>query len=860
VTRLTFENYWPLLFLLIIPYLWWVRKRSAVDLVPVQLKLSTTIRSIIVCLLALALMQPTLYKASSYVSVVYLLDVSQSVAPRAIQKAIDWIQKTNASGKPDQSEFVAFGSNTMEFSKVDELKKVKVSDRETPGVLNQSKSDLSAALDAAMRNFAPNHLKRVVLLSDGNENSGDVSSILPHLQRENAHVYTVPLEARVNRDAWVEAVLAPPSVTTDEQFPVEVHVYSQFDTTAEVNLKKGDEVLATRQVHLNEGINRFAFDTRVNDKSGAVVLTAAVKAAGDSFEANNTFRQPVIVKSKPRILYVEGHTPSTQYLHKALDQEGLVSDVGGIEKLPSTAAELDQYEAIILSDVDPKSMSPAQMQAVESYVKDLGGGFIMIAGENTYGKDGYSNTPIEKILPVTFETKKRPPTIAMVAVVDVSGSMSGGQLTIAKEAARAPLKALRNSDRFGTLSFNTGYSWVAPLQPAGNRDAISAQIETMYAGGGTNVYVGLNAAYEALKDAPDDVKTVLLLSDGITQTADFQGLTGNMLKAGINVSSISVGQRSNRELMADIAMWGKGRAYYIDSYERVPQIFIKETELALGKTLQEQPFLPILKKPVEAFKGLDFTTAPRLLGFVVTKPKPTAEMLLTESWTDDPLLARWQYGLGKSVIFTSDAKARWATEWLPWSGYPKFWAQLIRETMRRPGDEYFDFKVARDGDSALVSLNTVDKEGHFRNELQPQLRVIGPDQKPSTVNFPQVGPGAYESRVRMDKDGSYVFRAAVASSADSGTAPGAGVSTRSLEYSYPAEYHFYPPDTQKLRLISNATGGKFEPNGEEIFSTNGESREYPIPLWPWMSAAVLVLFIGDVLLRRLRLFEAAEQS
>ena len=127
------------------------------------------------------------------------------------------------------------------------------------------------------------------------------------------------------------------------------------------------------------------------------------------------------------------------------------------------------YEAVIMSDVDPKTISPQQKQAVETYVKELGGGFILAGGENTYGKDGYSDTPIEKALPVTFDTKKRPPTIAMVVVIDVSGSMSQGQLTIAKEAAKAPLKALRNSDRFGVLSFNTGFNWVAPMQYVSNR-------------------------------------------------------------------------------------------------------------------------------------------------------------------------------------------------------------------------------------------------------------------------------------------------------------------------------------------------------------------------------------------------------
>ena len=410
-----------------------------------------------------------------------------------------------------------------------------------------------------------------------------------------------------------------------------------------------------------------------------------------------------------------------------------------------------------MSDVDPKSISPQQKQAVETYVKELGGGFILAGGENTYGKDGYSDTPIEKALPVTFDTKKRPPTIAMVAVIDVSGSMSQGQLTIAKEAAKAPLKALRNSDRFGVLSFNTGYNWVAPIQYVSNRPAINAGIESLYAGGGTNVYVGLNAAFQALKDAPDEVKTVLVLSDGITQTADFQALSTSMIKSGINVSTIAVGTAANRELMADIAMWGKGRAYNITTYDRVPQIFIKETELALGKTLQEQPFLPILKKNVEAFKGIDFAKAPRLLGYVVTKAKPTSEVLLTESWTDEPLLARWQYGLGKAAIFTSDVKTRWAADWIEWNGYAKFWAQVIRETMRRRNDEQFDFKVTRKGDFALISINAVEKNGQFRNDLEPQVRVIGPDQKVTVLDVPQVGPGGYENRVALNRGWSLLL-------------------------------------------------------------------------------------------------------
>jgi uncharacterized membrane protein len=849
--RLTFEYYWPLIFLAIIPYLWWVRRDTTMDLSRKHLTLSTVLRSVIVAGLVLALMQPILYKASSAVSVVYLLDVSNSVQPGAIKGAIDWITRTNNAGQPDHTQFVAFGSNSMAFNTIDDLRKVQVGGERRDGVIDQSETDLAGALDRALRTFSPNHLKRAVLISDGNENSGDIAAAVARLNRENVHVYTTPLESRVSKDVWVETVMAPPSVTADEQFPVEVHVYSQFPTSGSIVLSRGSETLASRTVPLEQGLNRIAFSTRVKDETATVVLEARVKATDDVFDANNVFRQPVIVNGRPRILYVESHEASAQYLQRALESEGLIVDVAPPEKLPAAVGSLDAYEAVVMSDVDPKTISAEQKQAIESYVKELGGGFILAGGENTYGKDGYSETPIEKTLPVTFDTKKRPPTIAMVVVIDVSGSMSQGQLTIAKEAAKAPLKALRNSDRFGVLSFNTGFNWVAPIQFVSNRAQINAGIESLYAGGGTNVYTGINAAFQALKDAPDEVKTVLVLSDGITQPADFQALSTSMIKSGINVSTIAVGQAANRELMADIAMWGKGRAYNILSYDRVPQIFIKETELALGKTLQEQPFLPILKKSVEAFKGIDFAKAPRLLGYVVTKPKPTAEVLLTESWTDEPLLARWQYGLGKSAIFTSDVKTRWASEWIEWNGYAKFWAQVVRETMRRRNDEQFDFKVTRKGDFAIVSVNAVDKNGQFRNDLQPEVRVIGPDQAVTVLNVPQVGPGGYENRLALKQDGTYTFRA---------TGGGAAGPVRSLEYSYPAEYHFYPPDTQKLRAISNSTNGVFEPKGAEIFDARGESTEYPVTLWPWLSAIVLILYVIDILLRRVRLFETETVS
>ncbi len=842
---LIFENYWPLAFLAVIPWLWWVRGRSAVDLSPKHLKLSTLFRSALIVAIVLALMQPTILRTSARISIVYLLDVSESVSPGAVQEALAWIRKTDSAGGASDSKFLAFAADSQVFDNPADLAKVKVSSKPQPGAIDQSKTRLAAALDHAARSFAPDHIKRLVLLSDGNSNSGNLTAALDHLRRQNIRVYTHSLAARSNHDTWMEAMLAPESVTAEEQFPVEVHVFSQAAAPAEIELKNGDKVLGKRAVALKEGLNRIAFETNVTEDSSTAVFEATVKVPGDPLPANNVFRKSAAVLGKPHILYVEGYAPSAHYLRDALTIEGFQVEVTAAEKLPATAEKLDAYDAVIISDVDKRNLTDAQMGAIATYVRDLGGGFLMIGGENTYGKDGYTDSTIEEILPVTFETDKERDSVAMVVVLDRSGSMAGSKMDLAKEATKAPLNLLKEDDYFGVLTFDYNYQWALKLEQAKNKDEMRETISRIVATGNTNIYPALREAYEQLMQTPGETKHIILLSDGQTPAEDFKGLATEMVKNKITVSTVAVTAASDRVLMENIANWGGGRAYYVDNPQNVPQIFQDETELAAGKSLHEENFKPVVKKMVDAFKGIDFNTAPELLGYVATKPKATGELIL-ETPGDKPLLARWQYALGKSAIFTSDAKDRWAAEWLKWKSYSKFWAQLVRETMRRRDNDEFDLQVERDGDDALVTINAVDKNGQFRNALHPQLRVLSPSQTASTVDVQQVGPGSYETRVPLAQDGTYVFRA---------MGDVTGVPSRTLEYSYPDEYHFYPTDFARLRTISSETGGVYQPAGPEIFDPQGETVPVHSRLWPWLTALALLLYVGDVFLRRLRLFE-----
>jgi Ca-activated chloride channel family protein len=844
--RFTFDTYWPALLLLLIPYIWWVIGRTQTDLSPKHLQLSAFVRSAIVALIALALMQPVIYRAGTWVSAAYLLDVSQSVAPSAIQSSIQWIQQTNDAGRPDHARFIPFAGNAAVFDTVEKLKQVNVASTASGNSIDQSGTNIENAIDTAIRSFAPHHLKRLVLISDGNENSGRMMDMLSRLKSEGVHVYTMPSQTRTNQDIWMENILAPSDVTSEELFPLEAHVYSQTETPAEVEIRHGDKSLGKKTVRLTRGLNRVAFEASIKNEAGPVMVEAEVKAPNDPFADNNKYRTSIVVQGRPRILYVEGHAQSARYFQSALENEGLGVSVVGPTTIPVTLEDLDGYDLIVLSDVARSSLNDQQMKNLSTYVRDLGGGFILAGGENNYGEGGYSKTVIEEVLPVTFETKKeKPDSVAMIIVLDKSGSMGGQKMEMTKEAAKAPLALLKDMDSFGVVAFDYNFYWPVKFQPVVNRDAITQSISSIIAGGETNIYPALREAYIQLAGATTQVKHVILLSDGRSLPDDFEGLTKKMADAKITVSTVAVGNGADRELLSQIADWGKGRTYYLEDPSAVPQIFTEETELATGKTLREESFKPVVKKNVEAFKGIDFDTAPPLLGYVATKPKDTSEVLL-ESRRKDPVLARWQYGLGKTAAFLSDLKDRWAVDWLRWNGYPKFWSQLVRETMRRRDDNEFDFRVVKDGDEAKITIDAIQKDGQFRNKLEAAVRVLGPDQAVSDVAIHQVGPGSYEAKYPLTKKGSYIFRA---------VGPETGGVSRVLAYSYPDEYHFYPPNTDLLRSISTETKGRFQPRPEDIFDAGGETTTLPTPLWPYLGALALALYVGDVLLRRVRLFE-----
>jgi uncharacterized membrane protein len=629
---------------------------------------------------------------------------------------------------------------------------------------------------------------------------------------------------------------------------VTVRVISAMDTAAQVSVRNAKAVLGVRNLQLKAGVNRVAFEARLT-RTGAATLSAEVAARGDRVADNNRMQQSVWVKARPRVLYVEGgQVEAARYLAEALTGQGIDVRVIAPDALPTSAAGLGTYDALILSDIAAKALTAGQMQAIESYVRDTGGGLLFASGENVHGEQGYSDTALENALPVQFRAQEKRKDLALVIALDRSYSMKGRKMEMAKEATRAALDLLEEQHRFAVVAFDSQTYVAVPMQYVRSRRKAEDQISRIQASGQTNIYPALGIVYRLLQKTDSKAKHVILLSDGDTHPADFETLVKRMAGEKIVVSTVAVGADADRALMSDIAKWGKGRAYVAESAESIPQVFIEETERAVRSNLLEESFRPAVRHRSAAFRGVDVENLPELRGYVSSKARDHVEVLLAAP-SGAPLLVRWQYGLGKSVAFTSDVKNRWASSWIAWPGYGKFWAQQVRDLMRRDSGEELDFSVTREGSEAVVRLSALTPDGNFRNDLAPQVRVTRPDGSVVIVSLAQTGAGVYQMRMPVDRS-TQAERFELVESPGMPKPVVLRAGTRTLHQGFADEYRAFPPDVELLDALARATGGKVAPSIAEVFAQQGDESRSTRSLWPWLAALALIFYLLDVAVRR----------
>jgi len=524
------------------------------------------------------------------------------------------------------------------------------------------------------------------------------------------------------------------------------------------------------------------------------------------------------------------------------------------DKIPKDMAGLQKYDGLILSNVSSLKMTKKQMENIRDYVREQGGGLMMLGGEESFGLGGYYRTPIEEALPVTMEVKQKIeiPSLAVVLSVDRSGSMAMTtdekvtKLDIAKEAAHLVVDLLDERNEVGIMSWDTEFLWDWPVRPARDKQGIHHAIATIKAGGGTDGYPALKEAYQILFDRPALLKHVIFLSDGQMTRGDFSGLLRRMAKDKITVSTVAIGKDADVPLMVDVAKWGRGRFYYTEDDSTIPRIFTLETQLASKASLVEQPFKATVASPGhEAIQEIDWKEAPPLGGYVATSMKSNADLVLM-THQEDPLLAAWRYGLGRSVAFTSDAKAKWGVLWVRWGGFNKFWSQVTRWTLRTGTRSDTVATVSRTDNVGEIMVDAIDPKGEFINFLDSQVGVVSPDKTRTVIDLEQIGPGRYRGRFPAGQEGVYLVGMAQRRADQM-----VGSQLAGLVVPYGQEFRDLGVDESFLRELSEITGGGMLGDPKDAFLQNRHKSRLSVDIWPWLVGMVAVLLIPEIALRRI---------
>jgi uncharacterized membrane protein len=818
------------------------------------------VRTVLLTALVFALAGFRLVLPVDRLATVFVVDLSDSVGNQGRDESLAFLRETLAViPDGDVAGIVAFGKEALverlpsDLAEVDRIASTPV----------RTASDIGAALRLATALFPDDAQKRIVLLSDGNDTSGAGQAEAALAATRDIRIETKTIGLGASDEVLVERVTTPSTSNLGESIEVTADIRSTVAQPATVRLFADGKAAGNAQrVNLEAGVTRVVFDVTPTD-AGYHTFRVVVESARDTFSQNDRADSTTIVKGEPRTLVLAGDEVVGAELVRALTTQRQKVDTMVPEALPTDLGALTTYDSIVLVDVPRIRLSDRQLAALQVYVRDIGRGLVMIGGPESYGAGGYQKTAIEETLPVDMGVRNRQkqPDVALVVVIDQSGSMdachcnsfNGGRgggtgmagirkVDIGKEAILRAAAALTDRDELGVVGFNEQAHWVVRTQPLGGIGDLQGKIAGIQPNGQTNIFAGLEQAVDSLKDAAATRRHIILLTDGWSNSGQYEGILERMKAAGITLSTVGAGGGSNPFLQA-LAEKGGGRFYDAANPSSIPDIFLKETQQVSGQQIIEEPFFPILTSSSPILRGLDHGL-PQLRGYNGTTPKAAAQTVLVTA-RDDPLLAQWQYGLGRSVAWTSDSTGRWARDWLGWNGFARFFSQLVSWTF--PGEETGGLEAAFDQHAGRTTLHveSVDADGSPRDFYSTSAVVVGPDLTTTDVQLVQIAPGVYEVPLGEIESGAYAIRVTQ-------TRPGATPLGRTvgLVAPTPAEYRQLGSNEPFLTTLRAATGGAEIVAATDPWIHDLRTTSRSTDLWPLLLVLALLLWPLDIALRR----------
>jgi Ca-activated chloride channel homolog len=792
-------------------------------------KLQLLLKGLALALLLLAISEPVMNVRETKLAVAILADTSASITGSDLAQESAVASKIVSARGRHWTRIVPFARSTRDLDKSENLKPVKLG--QTAGEAGRG-TDLETAVREGVAALPAGLVPRLVLISDGKENRGSLSRAAWQARQLGIPIDTYAVPGRPKAQLALEAASIPAVAFTGDKFAIDVVVRSQKRSKAQVEISAEGKVLGSSEVNLDQGENHIRVHTAVA-VPGAFDLTGRISAPG---MGEVRFSQAVAMR-RPKVLLISGDPEGTEHhILQVLDAARF--DVDRTAKLDDAA--LPGYQVVVLNNQDLEMLSTAHKSAIEAYIKQ-GGGVLVIGGENNRylekAKDKPED-PLERALPAKLAPPRTPEGTCVVLIVDKSSSMEGKKIELARMAAIGVIENLRPIDSVGVLIFDNSFQWAVPIRKAEDKSLIKRLVAGITPDGGTQIAPALTEAYRRILPQKAIYKHIVLLTDGISEEGDSMGLSKEAAAQRITISTVGLGQDVNRAFLERVAGNAKGKSYFLTDPSGLEQLLLKDVMEHTGTTAIEKAIAPEILKKAEILEGVPMESAPNLRGYVKFVSKPSAETIL-QIEKKDPLLARWQYGLGRAMVFTSDAKSRWAKDWVSWPGFDRFWSNVFRDLLphAQSGEATADYDRAKG--ELMVDYRLAP---HIEEPAAiPDIFALGPDGFRSPVAVKKVAAGAYHGQVQI---GSRTGLFRIRPLAESREFPEVGF------YLPESEMLEYGSDEFLLKQVAEFTGGRFQPQPAAVFDSGGKSIASSLRLWPGLLALAILLNLIELVIRK----------
>ncbi|NOT53187.1 MAG: VWA domain-containing protein [Deltaproteobacteria bacterium] len=727
-------------------------------------------------------------------------------------------------------------------------------------------TNIARALERAFALYPEGGEKRLVLLTDGNETQGLAKRDIALARRMGVKVFPVIPPSGQHPEVSLEKFVAPPLVREGSAFTLRLVVRNGNDKAlpGQLTVLANDQSLTKQEITIAPGLSVFEVPAQISQR-GTYLLRGQIKATPDTIAGNNQQNASVAVTGKVRALVITDNQKT--HLARALQMKEVEVEFRRPEGLPSQLSELLEYNCLVFDDVGRGGITQQQMSAVESYVRDFGGGFIMAGGMRAFGDLNYKNTTIERVLPVTFheqrpKKKKRTP-IALFIIVDRSNSMGynskvrglhdGQKMVYAQKSAIELLTQLKDTDYAGAIAFDSEPYELSPLlRLSQNRTDLTSKIARLQYGGGTDFYGALQSAADQLSQARGVIRHILLITDGDSNraAADHYPLVATVAQRQITLTTIRIGSDTvNLQLLSDMSKRTGGRFYHVEDVEMLPQLLIKDTKQVMRENDDEnedpKEILPKIGERGQILSGLN--EFPALDEYMLTKPKDGAEVqLYTDVHKDhDPLLATWQYGLGKVVVVAFDPSGSSSIEWIQWEGFSKFWSQAVRWAIRDETPWDYRLSAYQRGDRTILQAESYDTD----EDSLLQIRLPRGAQNDELTLLP-VAPRVYEATIPGKRQGSFSVVLLKRKDGKVINQKNETVMVSRLPGEALDEYRQQHANRDLLRALADGTGGRIDPDMQELVSQKREGQKKLLhPLDSYLITIALFLLLSDIAVR-----------